>query len=433
MAARNNSPDRLIMAVRQGRENIVKQLLAAGVSPNITDNNGISLLSQAAWNNDLPMLLLLIENGADVRNDTNAIEYAIRKNNAKTVNYLISKGAKISEDLLKYAYENRFDGAADVILQHLYREKVSSDISEFIAFMRKYPGLRTNWQDSNGRTILRSSCTAAGNPEVTKFLLQKFADIDVNIPDNKGITPLHAFITNKVDDEGDSFSYQDILDVFLQKGANIRAITNEGNTVFHHAAAGRSGNVIPYLIQQYVKRVGKDPLLTYKNRDGEVPIQVTYRGIDGFVRDTNKEGFMTLWGYMVDFPGNTLEYKVTGANFIQQDLALLSQNDSNIDIVDFESFFTTYAVGPICKEVEFAGNAYIDSMRQQVNYSQMANHGLSIGEAEARRRYPAGSGPLAEVFYECFKKGADFFYNVGGGAKRKVRKGKTKKVRKMKH
>jgi len=87
----------LFDAVKAGRINIVKQLIAAGVDVNDYDPNGDFLISYALNNYD--MAKLLIDAGADID-----LIYMIYENNGKIIKLLVDNGANLN----KYDEEGYF-------------------------------------------------------------------------------------------------------------------------------------------------------------------------------------------------------------------------------------------------------------------------------------------------------------------------------------
>lgn len=434
MSGRNSSILDLIDAAWRGNTSIVINLLATQLNPNTYDARAVSTpLLAAVTRNHFETAAALLKNKAypEYKADPNftgsqdiplPIVRAIENNNEEMVELLISFGAKFDESFVDYAFRLGKQKAGFILLQYLLRNSLR-DVNEFVRLVRKFPGFNINYRDFSGSTLLNRCMDYGNSMEIAKMLINN-AEIDVNIPNDKNVAPLHRFLGRHVNDlEDGTFENKEVLDLLLSKGANIKKISDSGNTVFHYAATGANkGNVMPYLFEKYHERVGKYPSLTYGNKEGQIPIDVTFQSLTGYMPDNNYSGFTWLFNTMT---GGNIRSKIERANYIEK--KVLELNTTNVSTGEFVRFFEETVVKPLCKEIETQGNHFIDSMRGRVSDREL----YQVGEPEAMRRFPPGSGPLAKRFYECFKKGAEPGYNLGGGAQRKAKakKAKTRRVR----
>ncbi len=151
----------LFTAATTGDTERARQLLDAGVNPNLTDQNGQSPLLMAAQNGHLDMIRLLLARGARVeqtnREGETAVMLAAYNGHLPALNYLVSQGALFQQsagmDALSYAALNCQADALQSMLAN---------------------GARPEHALEDGTTLLllatRSDCEAA-----VKLLLEKGA------------------------------------------------------------------------------------------------------------------------------------------------------------------------------------------------------------------------------------------------------------------
>lgn len=142
-------------------------------------------------------------------------EEEIRKNHISKIlnflDFLLENGADI----------NKKNSHCDTPL-HIFFAKVSlQDTENCLAeiinrFLRK--GFKINTQNNMGRTLLHIAVQKKSIPAV-KYLLDQ-TDIDINLPDNKGLTPLHLAAAG----------FPEMTEFLISQGANIHALTKEGET-----------------------------------------------------------------------------------------------------------------------------------------------------------------------------------------------------------
>jgi hypothetical protein len=192
------------------RAAIIEQRLASGGDINAKDENGWTLLHEAAYEGDTEMLEMLLAKGADVniKNDAGLtpLYYAVQENNT-TTELLLAKGA-------------------DVEVRNV-----------------------------SGQTLLHTAAEA-GNTDVVQMLLAKGAD--VNAKDKHNFTPLHLAAAR-----GSS----GVAEVLLANGAQVNAKDKNGWTALSYAVLNSNAAMVELLLSK-----GAD--VAVKDRDGETPMDL---------------------------------------------------------------------------------------------------------------------------------------------------------------
>jgi len=179
-------------AVEQGNVDKVRSLIKANVNINCKkDNeNGRTAVHLAAENDDLRMIEVLLELGADVNSRDNSKETPLFGiSEIDTIKYLVSKGADV------------------------------------------------NSRDAKGQTVFFDAAYE-GNKEALEFYYQKF--IDVNSRDNEGKTALFEAVL-----EGEL----DIIKQLKRYGADFNVVANNGETPIYGAIRSKNIETTKYLIK----------------------------------------------------------------------------------------------------------------------------------------------------------------------------------------
>ncbi|KAF3182043.1 hypothetical protein TWF225_006539 [Orbilia oligospora] len=218
----------LSYAAKLGAEGIVKLLLSEGADAEFKDNDGQTPLSLAAKEGYEVVARHLLTNGADIN----------------------SKDA-VGRTPLTWAACNGHKAVAKVlVLERL--------------------GVELNVKDWYGRTPL-SLAAENGHDKVVKFLLANGADPHVG--DVGGRTPLWyaAGGTTVSKQESDTGSRAQtrvrIINLLLERGADIKANTGSGLAALHQAAKGGQAAVVKLLLEkgEYInlkdERYGRTPLM----------------------------------------------------------------------------------------------------------------------------------------------------------------------------
>ncbi len=147
--ARNSDGEGILsIAIESRNVNIVKMLLDAGVPPKENWHRRSSVLTGTLKDGDRAMFNLLLDHGADV-NESDALMFAVSKNDEQLVELLLSKGAKVNTRTRELDDE-------DMILHHF----------------------------SFGDTPLHVA-VRKGNPKIVKMLLDKKARPDATNDDDE--------------------------------------------------------------------------------------------------------------------------------------------------------------------------------------------------------------------------------------------------------
>ncbi|XP_075237753.1 uncharacterized protein LOC142333982 [Lycorma delicatula] len=168
-------------------KNIIYNMLHSGADINATDNKGYSPLIYAIkYECDIDIIIKLIEQGADV----NVID-----NNGLTP--------------LKHALHS-----------HMFKEIIQILIDN---------GVEINTHNQNNNILLLYLLKDVNyNKEHVNFVIQKGAD--VNICDNKGLTPIMYAILY-----GEKSIKTEIISILIESGAHVDAVNKDGHTALCHA------------------------------------------------------------------------------------------------------------------------------------------------------------------------------------------------------
>lgn len=166
----------LLEAAHAGRLDIVELALKFGADPLVISGHNMSGILFAARNGDLAMAKLFIELGADVNStnsiDDSALHFAagnlpmlrLLMENGADINHADGRGITVLHKAIYYSYNNLN------IIKYLYEN-----------------GADINQPDNDGETPLFVAI-AGRRPEVVKWLLEHGASVDIK--DKRGWTPL---------------------------------------------------------------------------------------------------------------------------------------------------------------------------------------------------------------------------------------------------
>ena len=173
--SRGNGKYRLIHAVRNGDLALARSLIERGADINIQDGRVISSLATdrtpywtplmyAVTNNDLDMVGLLLDSGVDVnhaiQNGATPIMVASRYSSLETIDFLITKGARLTESLIPALNARSFDIEAALFRRGREAERELIEL------------------------------TASNNLEAIQFLINRLGFVNINTRDERGWTPL---------------------------------------------------------------------------------------------------------------------------------------------------------------------------------------------------------------------------------------------------
>lgn len=215
----------ITFAVHGKNHQIIELLCENGANPHLVDNGGYSLLMEAVIVNDSWTIDYLLNKGVDINHQSNDGKTAVMLSDTISkgeIYYLLKKNhAKI--DLYSAIKHNDFE---------IVKECLSANLSLI------------NKPDKEGWPPLILACMFSGN-DVVNFLIYNKADI--NQKNKFGATAImHAALRNRIE----------IVRLFVEKGANINVIDQEGMTTLDWAKNNKK--IFDYLIKKGAKEKSKE-------------------------------------------------------------------------------------------------------------------------------------------------------------------------------
>lgn len=197
--------------------NLARKLLRQGIDVNLSDEEGITALMEAAINNSKPeMIRFLLDSGARIdmisKHGGSALSYATQYNNSEVVKLLLAETEK-------------FAGKPVSEKDLLLKAAVNTDPEVVKLFLTRK--IDVNSIDNSGRTPLLFAARFS-TPEVVKTLVT--AGADVNICDDYGYSALMAAAEMNVSPE--------IIKILVDAGARVDFSDKEqGKTALDFALA----------------------------------------------------------------------------------------------------------------------------------------------------------------------------------------------------
>jgi uncharacterized protein len=251
----------LQFAVRQNCLACAKILIENGADVNITDENGVPVLTTAIINGHYDVAAFLVEKGANVntadRTGRTPLYSAVDFHSMPDSNRpapKVDQNQVSSFDLIKILIAKGADVNARLKMQQPYRTKLDRGDDTML---------------TTGTTpLLRAA--KAGDAVVMKYLIEHGADVNLGITSTggrfgmSGITPLMAAAgvgTKEEDNTGRRKTEQEAIDsieLCLKAGADINAADSRGQTALHGAAIKGWTKVVQYLADKGAKLDAKD-------------------------------------------------------------------------------------------------------------------------------------------------------------------------------
>lgn len=258
----SNNRTALHAAVFKNKIEVVKLLLRSGANPRLFDVNNSNALIVAAAKGYNGIVKVLLEHDLDYidticPNGLNALCAAVAKNQLEVVKTLLSFGAnpKITCDGLNALQIAVYSGHLEVTKLLLdtdidlnyqsdnngtaLHEAILRENCDILKLLLER-GANPNLLNKNGNTVLTFALWNIKNVEVIKVLINS-SDIDVNIPDAWGMTPL--FLSAG---KGD---FQ-VVDLLLKHGASNDTATSAGFTPLYFSAQNGHLKVVERLLQE---------------------------------------------------------------------------------------------------------------------------------------------------------------------------------------
>lgn len=250
-------------AVACGKVNLAKILVKAKqINLNALDFQNYTPLRTAAHHGNGSTVRLLVEHGADldIRDDQGwaALRDAALREHHLIVKYLIKQGANCQVQATEGHYWSVLCWAA-----------TQGHISVVRLLIEK--GANLNVTTDEGKSALRCAMEY-GYGKVVWLLVQAGRNIDLNLPDHEGWSPLHAAVKRSL------VSDASFLWLLLENGADVSAQTKRGLTALHIAAEEDDIPIAWVLLEKGVK-------IDVKNKGGMTALHIaSRRGNDKFVR-----------------------------------------------------------------------------------------------------------------------------------------------------
>ncbi len=270
-----DSDENLSDAIISGDAEQLRDLLKKGADPNQKDTFGMPVLHLAVLSGSRDCAAMLLDHGADVNarqatgSGFSALHHAALAGDTEMIQLLLSKNADMGvKDGTGFTpvFTAAFNGQKAAVSQ-LLAKGANPDQNvpaiHWAVLMDKEDEVRALL--SNDKSTVRSVdiikatplhyVAISGNKKVADLLVQNGADI--NARDNDGASPLLWAVLRK----------KDLVPFFIQKGADPKCTTNEGSTVFHHAAIDGDLNTAQLLL-------GKGVDINAQNSSGRTALHI---------------------------------------------------------------------------------------------------------------------------------------------------------------
>ncbi|RHZ45744.1 uncharacterized protein CDV56_101206 [Aspergillus thermomutatus] len=262
----------LMEASSNGHTDVVSLLLGAGAQPNLFFRRSTAL-GYAVRHSQKAVVQLLLAHGADPNVPPDApgrnspLSDAIRGGDVDIVETLLQHGAKpCSETLSAFSHHKRDKIIFEVLLKHGLLHELAGFQNPLILWAVKHrfhllveilveQNVDINLRDSQDGDTPLLVAMANGDHEITKLLIEKGADLEVQ--DKHGRTPLL-----KAAEQGE----EALVQLLLDKAANIRSEDDMGQTALFCAL--RNGHKAICLLL-----LGQDPaLFNVRDKFGRSPL-----------------------------------------------------------------------------------------------------------------------------------------------------------------
>ncbi|XP_017884072.1 uncharacterized protein LOC108627375 [Ceratina calcarata] len=232
----------LHMAVITKQREMAELLINYKANVNAVDERNFTPMHEAALNDDLEIMKLLMDKGARIENQYKLLCIAAKMASIEFVELLVVMDVNgrdtdgstaihscvlrhpINYEILKLLIVN----GANINARNNYRrtalhEAVRAKDVNVVKLLLDY-NADVNCEDVDGTTPLYTS-TVSGAVEICKLLVEKGAK--VNIKSDKRSTPLHVAA---------SIDNLDITEILLRSGADVDCVDERGNTALHLAS-----------------------------------------------------------------------------------------------------------------------------------------------------------------------------------------------------
>jgi len=226
----------LYYAINLDKDNSTQKLIEMGADVDARDDKGDTTLHLAVQRNNLYIVNLLLDNKQYLINVKNShgktpLHIAVENQKLEMVNLLLdNKGADVN------ATNKDGDTPLDVALT-LDNNEVRQAIYEKV-----------------NKTNVMLEAIKNDKPVMLKYLLEQGADVNAT----NGHTPLHIAV---------EYENLDMVQLLLNKNANINATNKDGDTPLHIAVENENLDMIPLLLE-------KGANVNAENKDGYTPLHI---------------------------------------------------------------------------------------------------------------------------------------------------------------
>ena len=227
----------LFLATEFGEKEIVKQLLEYKTDPNQKNSYGDTALfkTSATWRKSkasLQIAELLLDAGADpnLANETGNLPLHIASfyGNTKAVLLLLKRGANVNQ--------TNFKKQSPLHWVSFYGQ--SSINHNEVTDLLLNAGVKVNVKDKSGNTALHQACFYGSLTIIKRLIAEE--DIDLNVQNNKGITPLISAIYSRS---------PKVVKLLLEKGASPSLETQQQKKPLDYAKEENLFEIIELLIE----------------------------------------------------------------------------------------------------------------------------------------------------------------------------------------
>ncbi|MCK5341788.1 MAG: ankyrin repeat domain-containing protein, partial [Candidatus Heimdallarchaeota archaeon] len=243
----------LQVAIDIGNTAMVKLFIDKGADVIVQD------LYDACRNETVPIVRLLIENGADINAETRKeLEYKEDDEDPRSnivreeiVTTPLSAAAEYGNwEVVHFLVENGANYKKRDIDSYLNGAAYSGNLDFFILLIDK--GAHINSKSDQGVTLLHSACKG-GNADIISYLIEQ--GFNVNSKDADGRTTLYSAA---------SMEHLNLVRMLINLGVDFKSTDNYGNTLLH-AAAGK--NTVQFFIDKGIS-------VNVKNEAGKTPLHL---------------------------------------------------------------------------------------------------------------------------------------------------------------
>jgi serine/threonine-protein phosphatase 6 regulatory ankyrin repeat subunit B len=216
-----------MLAMKEGRTDLADLLLAKGAKLDIKDQEGMT-----------------------------ALQYAIEAGQPEAVAFLANKGA----DLKATPYKSEAELRVATHNYGLLRAVLGHDVEAVKKFLAA--GADPNFRGRDGRVALLLAVGDSQGKEIVKLLLEK--NVDVNVADDLGNTPLMFAVSGNNDD---------IVTLLIERKAAVNARNKKQETALLQAAENGHARIVNLLLES-----GAD--FRVRNENGLTPLLVAVQAFN---------------------------------------------------------------------------------------------------------------------------------------------------------